>query len=122
MTAALWCVLAAAFLHIPFSLAAKSGGRFDNANPRRYLAGLDGWHARANAAQMNSIEVFPAFAAVIIATTLHAPQAKVDLLAFAFIGLRIAFGLLYIANLATLRSLVWVASMACVVALFVVAA
>lgn len=123
MTIALWCVLAAALLPFPFALAAKWSSRFDNRNPRAYLAQLQGWRQRAHAAQLNAFEAFPAFAAaVIIAHLVRGPTDAADLLALAFIALRIGFGLLYIADRASLRSLVWLASLLCVVGLFVVAA
>lgn len=123
MTIALWCVLAAALLPFPFALAAKWSSRFDNHNPRTYLAQLQGWRQRAHATQLNAFEAFPAFAAgVIIAHELRGPTDAADLLALAFIALRIGFGLLYIADRASLRSLVWLAAQLCVVGLFVVAA
>jgi uncharacterized MAPEG superfamily protein len=122
MTTAYWCVLIAAYLPIAFTGIAKfgAGGRdFDNRAPRAMLAKLDGWRARANWAQANGFEAFPPFAAaVIIAHLCAVPQARIDLLALGFVGLRIVYGVLYIANLATLRSIVWIASVACVVALF----
>ncbi len=124
MTIALWCILAAGFLHLPFVGAAKfGGGRFDNNNPRDFLAGLDGWRKRANAVQLNSFEAFPLFAAaVIVAHLLHADQGRVDTLALAFLALRVVYGVLYLANLATLRSIAWIGAQACVIALFVISA
>ncbi|MGH8105457.1 MAG: MAPEG family protein, partial [Arenimonas sp.] len=63
---------------------------------------------------------FPLFAvAVIVAQLNGADQARVDLLALSFIGLRILYGILYMANKASLRSLVWLAAMVCVVMIFV---
>ncbi len=124
MTIALWCVLVAALLPFPFALAAKTGRGFDNARPRDYLAQLEGWRKRANAAQLNSFESFPLFAAAVIIAQLvqHAPQGRIDSLAIAFVVLRLIFGLCYVANLATLRSLAWMGSLGCAVALFVVSA
>jgi uncharacterized MAPEG superfamily protein len=124
MTTAFWCVLVAALLPLLWAGAAKAGGtRFDNARPREFLGALSGWRARAHHAQQNSYEAFPPFAAaVIIAQVCSAPQPTVDGLALAFIGARLVYGLCYIADLATLRSLVWLAGMGCVVGLFVTAA
>lgn len=123
MTIALWCVLAAALLPYPFTLAAKWSSRFDNHNPRAYLAQLQGWRQRAHATQLNAFEAFPAFAAaVIIAHLLRGPVPVADALALAFIGLRVAFGLLYLADRASLRSLAWLLGQLCVIGLFVVAA
>jgi uncharacterized MAPEG superfamily protein len=101
-------------------------GRYDlraNQHPRDFLAKLSGPASRANAAQLNSFEAFPAFAAaVLVAQYAHAPQHSIDLLAIAWVVLRLIYGALYIANLAALRSLVWFSGMACVVGLFVIAA
>jgi len=124
MTLALWCVLIAALLPFPFTLAAKASKRFDNAKPREYLDALSGWRKRAHATQLNSFEAFPPFAAaVIIAQMLHtAPQARIDGLAIAFVVFRILFGLCYLADKATLRSLAWFGGVGCIVGLFLISA
>lgn len=119
MTLAYGCVLIAAYLPLLWTWIAKWDRRFDNAAPRDYLDRTTGWRRRAHWVQLNGFEAFPPFAAaVIIARQLHAPQARVDLLAAAFIALRVVYGLLYLANWATLRSIAWTAATACVVALF----
>src|SRR5690606_27565063 len=107
MTLAYWCVLAAVFIPILFVGYAKfTGGRYNNYKPREFLARLEGRQARARDAQLNGYEAFPPFAAaVIIAHQLAAPQFWVDLLAAAWIVLRLFYGLCYIANWAKLRSL-----------------
>lgn len=124
MTIAYWCVLIAAIIPMLMSMLAKAGGPgFDNHAVRPYLDTLTGWRQRANWAQQNGYEAFPPFAAaVIIAHQAGADQATVDTLAVAFIVIRLIYGAMYIANLATLRSLVWTAGFACVVGLFVAAA
>ena len=123
MTIALWCVLVAGLLPYVATMIAKSRPGFDNANPRVWLQQQAGFPQRANAAQMNSFEALPLFAAaVIIATYLHAPQHTVNTLALGFILARVVYIGCYIANLSTLRSIVWFAGMACCIALFVVAA
>ncbi len=126
MTTAYWCVLIAAYLPLAFTGIAKfgAGGKdFDNAAPRAMLAKLDGWRARANWAQLNGFEAFPPFAAAVIIAHLTAvPQPRIDALALGFIAARVVYGLLYLANLATLRSIAWTAAVGCVVALFVSAA
>lgn len=64
--------------------------------------------ARANAAQANTFEALPFFiGAVVIAHQLGAPQIRVDLLAIAFIVLRVIYIGLYISDKATARSVVW---------------
>ena len=115
-TLAYWCVLVAALLPIVCAGMAKWGtfgtprreGGFDNENPRAWLARQTDWRARANAAQANSFEALPFFiGAVVIAHQLGAYQTRLDLLAFVYVVLRVVFILLYVANLANLRSLVW---------------
>lgn len=121
MTIALWCVLVAGLMPYVATLTAKSRQDFDNANPREWLGKLDGFRARANAAQLNSFEAFPLFAAaVIIAHLRGAPQGTIDALAMAYIAARIAFIALYLANLASLRSVAWLVAMLCAVSMFFV--
>ncbi len=115
-TFAYWCVFVAAVLPIICAGIAKYGtfdkprrdGGFDNHNPRAWLARQTDWRARANAAQANTFEALPFFfAAVIIAHQLQARQALVDILAFMFVVLRIAYVLMYVADMAKTRSSVW---------------
>lgn len=126
MTIAFWCVLIAAYLHIVWTSVAKFSGKFgdsENHNPREYLEALSGWRKRAHWAQMNSLEAFPPFAAaVIIAQYLQAPQARIDVLAMAFIALRVLYGVFYVTDKARLRSAVWLGAVGCVIAIFVAAA
>lgn len=123
MTIALWCLLAAGLLHLPLALGAKYSRRYDNAQPREYLAHLTGWRARAHWAQLNSLEVFPLFAAAVLtAHLISGANGHADLLAVAFIVLRLLYSLCYLANKATLRSLAWSLAQACSIGLFIVAA
>ncbi len=120
MTLAYWCVLVAGLLPYVGTLTAKIGGeRFDNRNPRDWLAGQAGFRRRANAAQANGFEAFPLFAAaVVIAHLAGAPQGRIDLLAATFVGARIAYFVCYLADLSTLRSLAWFAGLGSAAALF----
>lgn len=124
MTIAYWCVLAAALMPYLFTGVAKFGSKpYDNRAPREFLATVEGHQKRANWAQMNSFEAFPPFAAaVIIAQLAHAPQVGINGLALAFVVLRLAYGWAYITDRPTLRSLLWIAAVFCVVGLFVLAA
>jgi len=124
MTTAFWCVLVAGFLPYIATLTAKIGGqRFDNRNPRDWLDAQDGFRKRANAAQHNSFEAFPLFAAaVIIAHIAGAPQARIDLLAVIFVVARLCYVGCYVADLATLRSLAWFVGIGSAVAIFLAAA
>ena len=123
MTTAYWCILVAALLPYSWVIAAKLAPGYDNAAPRAYLEKPSGWRQRATWAQLNAFEALPPFAAaVIIAQQLGAPQTHIDLLALGFIGFRLAHGIAYIGDWATLRSLVWAGGMGCVIGLFVIAA
>ena len=119
-TLAYGCVLVAALLPILCAGIAKWGlfgkprreGGYDNHNPRAWLARQTDWRARANAAQANSFEALPFFiGAVIIAHQLHAPQTRLDILAFLFVFTRLVYILMYLADMATARSLAWVVAL-----------
>lgn len=124
MTIAYWCVLAVILMPFLWAIIAKrSAPRFDNHQPRAWLGKLEGRGARANWAQQNTFEAMPGFiAAVIIAHLAHAPQHLVDVIAINFVVLRLLYGYLYIVDQATLRSVVWMLGLGCVVALFVISA
>ena len=124
MTIAFWCVLVAGFLPYFGTLTAKIGGeRFDNSNPRDWLNAQSGFRKRANAAQHNSFEAFPFFAAaVVIAHVAGAPQGRIDLFAVVFILARLFYIAFYVADMATLRSLAWFVGIGSVVALFLAVA
>jgi uncharacterized MAPEG superfamily protein len=123
MTTALWCVLAAGLLPYVATMLAKSKSGFDNRRPRDWLHAQDGFRRRANAAQLNSFESFPLFAAaVLIAQYLKAPQHTLNVLALGFVAARILFMVFYVADKPALRSLVWFVGIGCCVGIFVVAA
>ena len=106
MTTAYWCVLAAGLLPYLATLTAKLGARFDNRQPREWLARQSGYRARANAAQLNGFEAFPLFAAaVIVAHQLGAPQPRIDALALTFVAARLVYFGGYLADVHWLRSI-----------------
>ncbi len=116
LTVAYWAVMVAALLPIGCAGVAKWGefgrprrdGGFDNHNPRAWLAKQSSWRARANAAQANSFEALPFFiGAVVIAHQLGAAQGRIDMLALVFVFLRMLYILLYLADQANMRSVVW---------------
>ena len=77
MTVALWTILVACFVPVLCAWLARSGRGSDNAAPRAWLERQTGWRQRADWAQRNHYEVFPAFAAaVIVAHVAHAPQKQ----------------------------------------------
>jgi len=125
MPIAYWCVLIAALLPFGFTGIAKSLGRrtFNNYTPREFQSRLTGAAARAHWAHLNSFEAFPPFAAgVLIAASMHVAQGRTDMLAIAFVVLRIAYGVCYIADIAMVRSIVWALALFCTIGLFLSAA
>ena len=123
MTFADWMILAAAFLPYLTVLLAKAGAGIDNHAPRRDLAALTGWRRRADWAHRNHFEAFAPFAAaVIVAEMARMPQGRIDSLAAAFILLRIVYTAMYLADWATLRSVVWSLGFITVLALFLLGA
>jgi uncharacterized MAPEG superfamily protein len=121
MTTAYWCVLAAALMpYVAVSIAKSGGERFDNSNPRLWLEKQQGFRARANAAQANSFEAFPFFAAaVIVAHLAQAPQDRVDALAVIFVLARAAFIVFYVADWHWARSIVWTIGIVATITIFV---
>ena len=119
MYIALICVLIAGLMPYLWTGVAKfTGPRYDNRDARGWQARLVGLPHRANAAHLNSFEAFPLFAIAVLAAFLTGADAqRVMLLSLAFVGLRLAFGVIYLLNLAVLRSLVWFAATACSVAI-----
>lgn len=126
MTIANWTILGACMLPVLTMGLAKAASlslpdrnaRYDNNHPRDWQARLTGWQARAHAAQNNGFEALPLFvAAVILPQQAHADQGRIDLLALSFIGIRIAYVAVYLANIGTLRSLIWGAGLAVNIAL-----
>ncbi|MBO9552099.1 MAPEG family protein [Pseudomonas sp.] len=126
MTVALWCILIALCLPPLCALIAKvSSGRFglrDNHDPRAFLDTLSGLPRRAHAAQQNSFEAFPAFAAAVLVADIvgNAEQVTQDVLAVMYITSRLLYIICYLADWAALRSLVWFAGLALIVSFFVV--
>jgi len=120
MTIAYWCVLFMGLFPIVAAGIAKKGFEgYDNGMPRQWLAQQTGFRARANAAQANLFESLPLFfAAVIIASIANTPQNRIDLLAIGFVIARITYLVCYVADWPTTRSIVWLAGLACVVAIF----
>lgn len=127
MTIADICILVACLLPIACAGIAKSKGfgkprregGFDNRSPRQWLASLQGWQARAHAAQQNSFEALPIFiAGVLVAERMNASQSLVDGLALAFLAARVGYIGAYLADHANLRSALWTLGLACCIALF----
>jgi uncharacterized MAPEG superfamily protein len=120
---AYWMVLAAILLPYVTVAFAKGGADFDNAKPREWLERQTGLRRRADWAHRNHFEALPPFAAgVVIAELAHAPQTRIDMLAGLFVVIRIVYTIVYLRDLATVRSAVWTAGLLCVIGLFVIGA
>lgn len=120
-----YLILAACLLPYIFSIAAKILGGFraqDNKNPREFLAKSTGFAGRANAVQQNSFESLPLFiAAVLLSELLVVQQFIIMTFGGAYIVLRIIYGLCYLLNLSSLRSIIWLLSMLCPIILLLIA-
>ena len=123
MPIAYWCVLIAALLPIVLVSYAKIGVESDNRYPREEYDNLPPAKRRAYAAHLNGFENFPFFAvAVIVAMTLGAAPATVNMLAIAFIVVRVIHGILYIYNMPAARSGAYLVGLLINIAIFVLPA
>lgn len=111
MAISYWCIILAALLPYVFIIIAKSkkGYLSQNNAPRVFLANLSGFRQRAHWASQNSFEAFPIFAAAVLSAHLigHINIDTLNLLSTLFIVFRVIYGIFYLLNLATLRSLAW---------------
>ena len=114
-------IIVACLLPYVFTLIAKSKGGFqakDNQNPREFLAKTTGLAARANAVQQNSFESLPLFiAAILMAEYMVIPQVVTMTFGIAYLVFRVVYGICYLANWSTLRSIVWLLSLLCPICL-----
>ncbi|KMU99663.1 membrane protein [Acinetobacter sp. VT 511] len=117
----IYLILAACLLPYVFTMVAKKAGGFkakDNQNPRDFLEQSTGVAKRANAVQQNSFESLPLFiAAVLMAEYLVMPQSLIMTFGIGYLIFRVLYGICYLANWATLRSIMWLLSMLCPIAL-----
>lgn len=128
MTTPFWCLLIVAVL--PYLLANLGGyfkfrqfGNLDNNHPRIQALKLEGIGARALAAQMNAWEALSVFAtAVFMAHLAHADPEASATAATLYLATRIAHPILYLADLATPRTLVFLVGLGALGRLFYLAA
>ncbi|MBV8380610.1 MAG: MAPEG family protein [Paucibacter sp.] len=129
MTIANICIIAACMLPVltaglgkgPGYGKPRREGGYDNAAPRAWADKLTGWQARAMAAQNNGFEALPLFiAAVLVAQQNHAAQDRIDMLAMAFVAIRVVYTALYLGNKPALRSGVWSLGVISCIAMFFV--
>jgi uncharacterized MAPEG superfamily protein len=121
--AAYWVLLIGALMPYPLVIMAKVGPTYDNADPRNPAALTTPFRRNAFGAHSNCLEVLPLFAAaVLLAGFRHAPAQLVDTLAFVWLACRLGYVACYLRGLASLRSLIWGASTAAAIAIFVLGA
>ena len=92
---AYWCVVVAALLPYLWTTVAKaSGERYDNRDPRGWVARQTNPRVhRANAAQLNAFEAFAPFAAgVVLAQLAGVAESTIALLAVIFVIARVLHG------------------------------
>lgn len=124
MTTAYWSILLITLYPYVFCVLSKTGKGFDNNKPREYADKLKGWRQRAHWVQLNSYEILPAYvAAVLIAQHLlgHSHQHAINTACSVFVLSRIGYGIAYLANQATLRSVMWAIGFFGIIYLYVLA-
>lgn len=128
MTTPFWCLLVIAML--PYLLAAigiyfriRQFGHWDNDNPRAQYARLEGPGWRVWCAQQNAWEALGLFTATVVVAHLAGADAeKSAIAASVYLVTRLLHPVLYVANLATLRSItVFIGLFSCIY-LFILAA
>lgn len=112
------CLLIACILpylsRIPLAIAMAKTGSYNNNYPRSQQATLQGFGARALAAHQNSFESLIIFAtAVLTAMISNHVSTMVEYLAIVYIISRVIYHVLYLMNLAGLRSLIWFVGLVC---------
>lgn len=118
MSLLIWCLLIAGLLPIaakaPVVYFQNRDKGYDNRHPRAQQQRLTGAGARAVAGHYNAYEAFPLFAAAVL-VVLATDQVTVlsQWLAIGFIGFRILYHILYLADWDKLRSLVWFFALLC---------
>ncbi len=112
MNTLIYCLIAAALLpylaKIPVAIAMNKLGGYDNDHPRDQQAKLQGFGARALAAHQNAFESLIVFSAsILLAIATNTVNESVQLFAILHIGFRVAYHILYLANIGVMRSICW---------------
>ncbi|OTG58269.1 hypothetical protein B9T36_12480 [Acinetobacter sp. ANC 4204] len=117
----IYLILVACLLPYVFTVIAKKSAGFrakDNQHPREFLDKTTGLAARANAVQQNSFEGLPLFiAAILMAEYMVIPQVVTMTFGIAYLVLRVLYGICYLVNWATLRTIIWLLSLLCPICL-----
>ncbi|MCB9779649.1 MAG: MAPEG family protein [Alphaproteobacteria bacterium] len=107
---------------IPVSKAQKETGRYDNNNPRAQQKALTGWGARALAAHQNAYENFPIFGVgIAVALATDADPTVGAALGWTYVGARVLYNILYLADQGILRSAMWSVGLLATLGLYVIA-
>lgn len=128
MTTPFWCLLIALLIPIVLALVGSyfrfsQLGTLDNKHPRLQAAKLEGTGSRAYAAQQNAWEAFAMFtAAVVVAHLADADPGRSATAAEVFIGARVLHPIFYLANIDSVRTVTFFASLGSCIWLFVLAA
>jgi uncharacterized MAPEG superfamily protein len=128
MTIPLWTLFVAALLpYVWFSLAnplrKQEFGTLDNSHPRLQEAKQTGRGARANGASANAFEALAVYAPAVLTAHVAAPASELaPRLALAWVALRVAHGIFYIADRPAARTVSFALASLCAMALFLVAA
>ncbi len=118
MNLLIWTLFAALLLpfiaKIPVAIAMNKLGKYDNNHPRNQQSELTGFGARALAAHQNAFESLIIFTpALLLAIVTNNHSSFIQQLAVVYIISRLAYNALYLANISTIRSLVWFVSLLC---------
>ncbi|MBL7480469.1 MAPEG family protein [Legionella bononiensis] len=116
MTTLIVCLLIAVILpylaKIPVGYAMQKAGGYNNNYPREQQAKLEGFGARALAAHQNCFESLAVFStAALTAIATNHVTSSIQLLAIVYIICRVIYNILYLMDLAALRSTVWFISL-----------
>ncbi len=102
----------------PVAAAMHKLGGYNNKHPRAQQAQLTGFGARALAAHQNAFEAVIMFAPAALSAMIVGVSKEMELAAMVFIGARVVYNLLYLANLHLFRSLTWAVGLGCTVYIF----
>lgn len=114
------CIIISLFIPIACAAYAKFSTKgYNNQTPREFLAQLKGRGKRANYAQNNFYETFPAFAVGIVAAhQLNTPESTINILAVSYVISRIFYAIFYILNKHILRSIFWAIAFGSIIGLY----
>ena len=120
MTIPYLCILIAALLpYVWVTIAKAAGDKYDNRDPRGWLARQDNARAHiANGAQRNRVETLVVFAvSILMAQFANVDPAMITWLAIGFVVFRVLHGVFYVGNKHQFRSLSWFLGLFCVLGL-----